>query len=72
MLGQAYTALQSEYIKLKTEQATTAQYHHHHAAAAAAMSFEPTTLGGGMGASMPATTDDINLFLYHDATAYPM
>ena len=67
MLSQAYTALQSEYIKLKTEQATTVQYHHH-AAAAAAMSFDPTSMGGGM----PATTDDMNLFLYHDATAYPM
>lgn len=69
MLSQAYTALQSEYIKLKTEQATVVQYHHHHqAAAAAAMSFDPTAMGGGM----PATTDDMNLFLYHDATAYPM
>ncbi|KAK7952228.1 uncharacterized protein PG986_007956 [Apiospora aurea] len=70
VLSQAYTALQSEYTKLKTEQATVVQYHHHHqaAAAAAAMSFDPTAMGGSM--STPA--DDMNLFLYHDATAYPM
>ncbi|KAK8083310.1 bZIP transcription factor [Apiospora saccharicola] len=72
VLSQAYTALQSEYIKLKTDQATAVQYHHHHhqaaAAAAAAMGFDPNAMGGGM----PTTTDDMNLFLYHDATAYPM
>ncbi|KAK8089856.1 AP-1-like transcription factor napA [Apiospora hydei] len=72
VLSQAYTALQSEYIKLKTEQATVVQYHHHHqaaaAAAAAAMSFDPTA----MGSSMSTSADDMNLFLYHDATAYPM
>ncbi|KAK8048789.1 hypothetical protein PG994_010519 [Apiospora phragmitis] len=68
VLSQAYTALQSEYIKLKTEQATAVQYHHHHQAAAAAMGFDPTSMGG----SMPTTTDDMNLFLYHDATVYPM
>lgn len=59
VLGQAYTSLQAEYIKLKTEQAAVAHYQ------AAALAFDPNMAAGTVGA-------DMDLFLYNDTSGYGM
>jgi AP-1-like factor len=58
VLGQAYAALQAEYIKLKNEQDTTAQLQRQ-----GGLNFDPT---------MAASAADMDLFLYNDNTGYAM
>jgi len=50
VLGQAYAALQAEYITLKTTQYKDQGYH-------ADLSYNPTV-------GMPATSEDLNLDMY--------
>lgn len=55
VLSQAYTALQTEYIKLKSEQDTTNHFQQ------TALAYDP---------SVGASTADLDLYLYPDASGY--
>ncbi|KAI1850566.1 hypothetical protein JX265_004276 [Neoarthrinium moseri] len=62
VLSQAYTALQTEYLKLKNEQdLATAQYH------AVDLNFDPT-----MGTAAPVDRVDMDMYLCNDTSVYTM
>lgn len=57
VLSQAYTSLQAEYIKLKSEQDSSIHYPQ------PGLSYDP---------AMGTATSDMDLFLYTDGTGYSM